>query len=316
MIVDRCTGKITDDRFFNITRYLRSGDVLICNDSKVLPARLIGKKATGGSVELLLIRPRSANTWECMVGNIPIHKQIGATIHISSACTGKIMSRYESTAIVRFNQSGQNLMLTILRHGQIPTPPYIKAHVKESKYQNVFANKKKLGSVAAPTAGLHFTNRLFKKLRRRGIQIEFVTLHVGPGTFLPVKTPTIEQHRMHAEYYELSPAVATRLNRAKSEGRRVIPVGTTALRVLESAAKKRGGTYQVMPATSLTDIFIYPGYQFKYTDALITNFHTPKSTLLMLVSAFAGKDLIDRAYRNAIEKKYRFYSLGDAMLIH
>lgn len=312
MILNRQTEQLTDETFSNIGNYLQPGDVLVFNDSKVLPARLIGKKETGGKAEILLVRQLTSNTWECMVGKIQKAKQENKKIQFSKHFFGTVTATNESTATIRFSLSGAALMRAIMRHGKIPTPPYIKARVKESDYQNVFADPKKMGSVAAPTAGLHFTRRLLAKLKRAGIQIEFVTLHVGLGTFLPVKTNDIAKHRMHSEFFDLSPAVAKRLNKAKREGRRIIPVGTTSLRVLESCATAR---HTLRATRRPTSIFIYPGYQFKFTDALITNFHTPRSTLLMLVSAFAGKKLIDRAYAQAIKKNYRFYSLGDAMLI-
>lgn len=313
MILDRKSQKITDDKFLNLPKYLRPGDVLVFNDSKVIPARLIGRKLTGGKVEILLLKHVNQNSWQCLVGNLSIKKQVGTRLSFSNKLKGQIIKREKDTAIIKFNLSGTKLMEQILKIGQMPTPPYIKRIAKATEYQTFFA--KKLGSVAAPTAGLHFTPRIFKKLKRIGVQIEFVTLHVGLGTFQPVKTKDIREFKIHEEYFELNKKTSQRLNIAKKEGRRIICIGTTSTRVLETCAKLKAQRPELRAKKGFTKIYIYPGYKFKFIDALITNFHVPKSSLILLVSAFAGKKLIEKAYKHAVQKKYRFFSFGDAMLI-
>jgi S-adenosylmethionine:tRNA ribosyltransferase-isomerase len=323
LILDGKTKKITDEKFLNLPNYLQKGDVLVFNNSKVIPARLIGRKITGGKVEILLLRQIKPNTWECLVGNLPIKKQIGIELKFSQSLKGKIINRQKDTAQIKFNLSGQKLMAQILKLGQMPTPPYIKRIAKQNEYQTFFA--KKLGSVAAPTAGLHFTPRIFKKLKQKGVRIEFVTLHVGLGTFQPIKVTDITKHQIHEEYFELDKQTAKRLNEAKREGHRIIAVGTTSVRVLESCSRPSchgehsrticEGAYLVKPQKGLTKIYIYPGYKFKFVDSLITNFHLPKSSLLLLICAFAGTNFIKKAYQHAINKKYRFYSFGDVVLI-
>jgi len=243
------------------------------------------------------------------VGFVPVAKQIGLKIKFSRGFAGEIIKRAGDTAVIKFNLSGTKLMEEILKIGQPPTPPYIKRLVKSSEYQTVFAEK--VGSVAAPTAGMHFTKRLLAKLKKIGVRIEYITLHVGLGTFQPVKEDDITKHKIHSEYFELDKKTAERVNAAKRAGRRIVACGTTTVRVLENCAS--GG--KVRAKIGETNIFIYPGYKFKFIDALLTNFHVPKSTLIMLVAAFAGKKFIDKAYQIAIKKKYRFYSFGDAMLI-
>jgi S-adenosylmethionine:tRNA ribosyltransferase-isomerase len=320
LVLDRKSKKITDEKFLNLVKYLNKGDVLVFNNSKVLPARLIGKKETGGKVEILLLRQIKADTWECLVGNLPVHKQIGTKLNFSKFLSGQIAARIKDTAQIKFNLSGKKLMDQIFKLGQTPTPPYIKRLAKATEYQNFFA--KKIGSVAAPTAGLHFTPRIFKLLKQKGVQIEFVTLHVGLGTFAPIKSDDITKHQIHSEYFELDKPTAKRLNQAKSQGRRIIAVGTTSVRVLESCAKNTqypvpNTKYPVLlPQKGNTSIYIFPGYNFKFVDALITNFHVPKSSLILLVSALAGTEFIKKAYQHAIRKKYRFYSFGDVMLIN
>jgi len=365
LVLDKKNQSIKDDKFLNLTNYLQKSDVLVFNNSKVIPARLIGRKITGGKVEILLLRQIKPNIWECLVGNLPITKQIGATLAFSGsqgslrlrsgqahALAGKIIKRAKDTAQIKFNLSGQKLMAQIFQLGQMPTPPYIKRIAKQNEYQAFFA--KKLGSVAAPTAGLHFTHRIFKKLKQKGVQIEFVTLHVGLGTFQPIKVADITKHQIHEEYFELDKQTAKRLNQAKKEKRRIIAVGTTSVRVLETCArpschgepfgKLRTSTKELMVSLSnqtisegaskklshfdyaqcdnflhakkgFTQIYIYPGYKFKFIDSLITNFHLPKSSLLLLVSAFTNTNFIQKAYQHAIRKKYRFYSFGDVMII-
>lgn len=309
MVLDRKNQRITDDKFFNLTKYLKAGDVLVFNNSKVLPARLIGKKETGGKVEILLLKQISQNYWQCLIGNLSIKKQVGTKLSFSKKLFGQIIKREKDTAIIKFNLSSQKLMEQILKIGQMPTPPYIKRIAKQNEYQTFFA--KKLGSVAAPTAGLHFTPRIFKKLKKMGVQIEFITLHVGLGTFQPIKTQNISKYQIHEEYFQLDTKTAQRLNTAKKVKRKIIAVGTTSTRVLETCAKNK----KIKAQKGFTKIYIYPGYKFKFIDALITNFHVPKSSLIILVSTFAGKKFIDKAYKQAIQKKYRFFSFGDVMLI-
>jgi len=328
LVLDRKTKKITDENFLNLPNYLQAGDVLIFNNSKVIPARLIGKKITGGKVEILLLKQISANTWECLVGNLPIKKQMSTPITFGGSqepllLAGKIISRAKDTARIKFNLSGKKLMDQIFKLGQMPTPPYIKRLAKQNEYQTFFADPKKLGSVAAPTAGLHFTPRMFKKLKQKGVQIEFITLHVGLGTFSPIKSDDITKHQIHSEYFELDKTTAKRLNQAKKEKRRIIAVGTTSVRVLETCFSRhchpehsrRANAGCLTPKKGFTKIYIYPGYKFKFIDAIITNFHLPQSSLILLVSAFAGTKFIKKSYQHAIKKKYRFYSFGDVMLI-
>lgn len=310
MVLDRENKSIKHDRFYNLGRYLRPGDVLVLNNSKVLPARLMGKKETGGKVEILLLKQLSVNSWQCLVGFVPVAKQVGLKIKFSKKLNGEIIKREGDTGVIKFNLSGAKLMKQILKIGQPPTPPYIKCLAKKEEYQTVYA--KYLGSVAAPTAGMHFIKKLLVRLKKMSVQIEYITLHVGLGTFQPVKEDDITKHKIHSEYFELDKKTAERLNQAKHDGRRIVACGTTTVRVLEYCA--RDG--KVRAKSGETNIFIYPGYKFKFIDVLITNFHVPKSTLIMLIAAFAGKKFIDKAYQVAIKKKYRFYSFGDAMFIN
>lgn len=332
LVLDKKNKRIADEKFLNLPNYLQKGDVLVFNNSKVLPARLIGKKETGGKVEILLLKQIKQNTWECLVGNLPINKQIGTKLTFLNqsqrslalpprtrrspieALSGEITSRSQNTATIKFNLAGQKLMDQIFKIGQTPTPPYIKRIAKQNEYQTFFADPHKIGSVAAPTAGLHFTPRIFKMLKQKGVEIEFVTLHVGLGTFAPIKSEDITKHQIHSEYFELDKATAKRLNQAKKQGRRIIAVGTTSVRVLESCSSSALSP-KLKAQSGSTEIYIYPGYRFRFVDALITNFHVPKSSLILLVSAFAGTDFIKKAYQYAISQKYRFYSFGDVMLI-
>ncbi|MBD3359623.1 MAG: tRNA preQ1(34) S-adenosylmethionine ribosyltransferase-isomerase QueA [Candidatus Buchananbacteria bacterium] len=314
LVLDKKTPQITDDNFLNLTDYLQKGDVLVFNNSKVIPARLIGQKQTGGKVEILLLKQINTNTWECLVGNLPIKKQVDAQLNFTKTLQSKIIKRDKDTAQIKFNLSGQKLMREIFTIGQMPTPPYIKRLAQQNEYQTFFANDKKLGSVAAPTAGLHFTSRMFKKLQQKSVQIEFITLHVGLGTFAPIKETNITKHQIHEEYFELDKATAQRLNQAKKENRRIIAVGTTSVRVLETCSSENNSP-KLKPQSKLTKIYIYPGYEFKFVDSIITNFHLPQSSLILLVSAFAGTEFIKKAYQHAIKEKYRFYSFGDVMLI-
>lgn len=310
MTVDKTTGDISDRHFFDLPELLQPGDVLVFNDSKVIPARLIGHKKTGGKIEIFLLKALSGstgnktNSWQCLIGGkVKPEQKVFLTEKIFGVPKEKLD---EKTWLVEFNAADKKLFTL----GQTPLPPYIKASSKLEDYQNVYA--KAQGSVAAPTAGLHFSRSLIGKLKKRGVQIEFVTLHVGLGTFLPVEEENILEHKMHSELASIDASTAERLNAAKKAGRRIIAVGTTTCRTLESLADKKSH----LKAGSIdTEIFIYPGYEFKFVDALITNFHLPKSTLLMLVAALAGKKLMDKAYCEAIERKYRFYSFGDGMMI-
>ncbi len=319
MVVDRKSGLIEHRLFFEITDYLKPGDLLVINDTKVIPARLMGRKGTGGRAEVFLLEKddKEENSWECLVGGKRIRS--GVMIEFDDNLKGEVLEEVgDGRFKIRFH-SDRPFDEVLEEVGQVPLPPYIKrgqgAEVRgqgedKERYQTIFAEKK--GAVAAPTAGLHFTEELLKKIREMGIETATVTLHVGPGTFLPVRTERIEEHRMLPERYEISPDAATKINKAKAEGRRVIAVGSTVTRALEAASDERGS---VKPGVDRTTIFIYPGYSFKTVDVMITNFHLPKSTLLLLVSAFAGRELIYKAYGEAIEKGYRFYSYGDAMMI-
>lgn len=314
LILDKKTGDISHHHFFDIVDYLQAGDVLVVNDSKVFPARLFGtKQKTGGVVEIFLHKNINSNTWECLLGG---RVSEGLTIDLDKNFFAIVeKNNNDGTWLVSFNKTGQDFFKKINKIGHLPLPPYIKRSedkLQDKKsYQTAYADSKKIGSVAAPTAGLHFTPRLLKKIRAKGVIIETVTLHVGLGTFSPIKTDNILEHKMHSEYAEITPETIKVLKQAQRDKRRVIAVGTTSCRTLESWAKAKFpdnfGTW--------TDIFIYPGYKFQVVTALITNFHLPKSSLLLLVSALAGKNNIDLAYKEAIAAKYRFFSYGDAMFI-
>lgn len=311
MTVDPVSGEIGHRRFFELTEYLKPGDALIFNDTKVIPARLLGaREQTGAKVEVFLLAQTSGDTWEALVK--PGKKaRVGAKIRFSADLSLEVVADTDfGGRIVKFTFDG--VFEEILdRLGQTPLPPYIKeAPADKDRYQTVYARQR--GSAAAPTAGLHFTKPLLAQIEKLGVNMGFVTLHVGLGTFRPVKTETIESHVMHREYYAVPPETAKLINDTKARGGRIVAVGTTAIRTLESAA---GGDGSIAAKSGWTEIFIYPGYAFKIVDALVTNFHLPKSTLLMLISAFAGKHLILRAYEEAIREKYRFFSFGDAMLI-
>ena len=313
MVLDRGTRKIHHTQFSQIGEFLPTGSLLVINNTKVIPARLIGRKMpTGGKVEFLLTRQKGANTWEALVK--PGRRVTNGTriVFEDGVLTAKILAKSSlGLYTVRFKYDG-DFDEILAQVGKVPLPPYIKRdpnRTDKEEYQCVYA--KEAGAIAAPTAGLHFTLGLMDKLKRNGIHQVPLTLHVGLGTFQPVKTENIEMHKMHSEYFELSQTGANWINVAKEEGRKIVAIGTTSVRALETVASGRS----VSPYEGYTDIFIYPGYQFKVVDALVTNFHLPKSTLLMLVSAFAGRDFILEAYQEAIAQKYRFYSYGDAMLI-
>lgn len=313
LIVNYTTKQYEDHHFYEIIDYLKPGDVLVRNNTKVIPARLFGiKEFTGAKVEVLLLKQLENDVWECLTGNAKTIK-LGTNIifgngELIAECIGVF-----DEGIRHFKMHYNGVFYEILDLlGKMPLPPYIKKQCDDnSRYQTVYAKYE--GSAAAPTAGFHFTEDLNQKLIEKGIIIVDVTLHIGLGTFRPVKVDNILDHKMHTETYFMSKEAAEILNKAKSEGRRIISVGTTSTRVLESVMQKYG-TFK--ECASETDIFIYPGYKFLAIDGLITNFHLPKSTLIMLVSALAGKDFIMESYRHAIEEKYRFFSFGDSMFIY
>ncbi len=312
LILDRKTGKIEHKHFYDIIDYLNEGDILVRNNTKVIPARLFGtKEETNGHVEVLLLKELHENTWECLVGNARIVK-VGTIITFGDGSLKAECMEVREEGIRIFKMIYEGIFYEILdRLGTMPLPPYIKERLENpDRYNTVYALVE--GSAAAPTAGLHFTDEINKKLLEKGVQIVDVTLHVGLGTFRPVKVDNVLEHHMHSEFYMISKESADILNKAKANGQRIISVGTTSTRVLESNYTK----YHTFKETNeSTDIFIYPGYEFKAIDALITNFHLPKSTLLMLISALASKDLIMKAYQEAIEREYRFFSFGDSMFI-
>ena len=316
LCLDRQSATMESKQFVDIVKYFQSGDVLVVNDTKVIPARLLGRKPTGGRVEVLLVRPYPGETadeeWLCLTkSSKPL--RIGTVVEFSPGFSADILEETEAPyRRVRFNYSGV-FMDKVEEVGHLPLPPYIKREDNQedrSRYQTVFARER--GAVAAPTAGLHFTDKVLEQLKTTGVKIVSLTLHVGLGTFLPVRVDDICQHKMHAEFYSISAETATTVNLAHSEGRRVFALGTTSARALETAASEDG---LLTAGSGESEIFIYPGYQFKIVDALITNFHLPKSTLLMLVSAFAGRDFILAAYRQAVAERFRFFSYGDCMLI-
>jgi len=315
LLLAKNSGKIQHKHFYNIVDYLKSGDVLVLNNTKVMAARLIGKRVeTHGKVEVFLLNKIESNIWQCLVGG---HKRKeNLKVEFTKGLKAEIIkNNLDGTWQVKFNKSGADFMKLVNKIGRVPLPPYIKREQKlksdQKNYQTIYADDKKIGSVAAPTAGFHFTKKLISQLKKKGVQFEYVTLQVGLGTFAPVKVDDITKHKMHAEWVEVNKKTIQNIIKAKKEGRRIIAVGTTSVRTLESAFRKT----PVKNFSFWTDIFIYPGYKFKIIDGLITNFHLPKSTLLMLVSAFAGREKIFKAYEQAIKKKYRFFSYGDAMLI-
>ena len=311
MHLDKQTGEISHEHFYDLPRFLKKGDCLVLNDSRVLPARLIGCRSTGGSVELVLLRDLGEGRWECL--SRPGRKtKPGTELSFGG---GELTATVESVAeggnrIVKFHYEG--IFLEVLeRLGKMPLPPYIKEELQDAeRYQTVYSRE--VGSAAAPTAGLHFTRELLAQIEAMGVNVCYVTLHVGLGTFRPVKEDEIENHEMHSEFCIIPERTARIVTETKKAGNRVIAVGTTSCRTLESFAQEDGS----LPVSSgWTNIFIYPGYQFKCIDALITNFHLPESTLVMLVSAFAGRERVLNAYAEAVKERYRFFSFGDAMLI-
>lgn len=311
MVLNKATGEIAHKHFYDIIDYLNPGDCLVMNDSRVLPARLLGHRPTGGAVEVLLLRDLGNKCWECLVK--PGRKmQVGNEVIFGDGELTAVVKEVLETGnrVVEFRYEG--IFLEVLeRLGKMPLPPYIKAELEDQeRYQTVYSRE--VGSAAAPTAGLHFTNDLLERIRTKGVKTTFVTLHVGLGTFRPVKAENILDHHMHSELCMISEETANTLNAVKQNGGRVVCVGTTSCRTLESLVNDDGS---FCAKSEWTDIFIYPGYQFKAMDALITNFHLPESTLVMLVSAFAGKERVLNAYKEAVREKYRFFSFGDAMYL-
>lgn len=313
LALNRRTGEVEHRTFPDIIEYLKPGDLLVLNDTRVIPARLHGVKPdTGGHVEVLLLKQEQDDMWEVLVKPAKRLKQ-GASVRFGDELTGTVIEEREMGArLIRFEYTG--IFNEILdRLGQMPLPPYIKEQLNDrERYQTVYAKHE--GSAAAPTAGLHFTNSILEQIRAKGVRIAMITLHVGLGTFRPMSADVVEEHVMHAEYYEMSEEAAALINETRSSGGRIIAVGTTSCRTLETVAG-RYGAEPVAACSGWTDIFIYPGYEFRLVDSLLTNFHLPKSTLVMLVSAFAGREHIMAAYREAIEQEYRFFSFGDAMFI-
>lgn len=309
LVVDKKTGEIEHKHFYDLVNYLKPGDVLVFNDTRVIPARLHGTKDTGAHVEVFLLTRRDATDWEVLVR--PGKKlQVGAKINFSDELSCEVIEHTDfGGRVVRFKYDG--IFEEILdRLGETPLPPYITAPLEDKeRYQTVYNRER--GSAAAPTAGLHFTKELLQKIKEIGCEEVFVTLHVGLGTFRPVSEAKIEDHKMHKEFYTVSQEAADTVNKAKAEGRRIIAVGTTAVRTLEAA----GADGQLHAGSSWTNIFIYPGYKFRLVDDLVTNFHLPQSTLLMLVSTLSTREIMLQTYKKAVEEKYRFFSFGDAMFI-
>ncbi|MBQ3475419.1 MAG: tRNA preQ1(34) S-adenosylmethionine ribosyltransferase-isomerase QueA [Bacilli bacterium] len=311
LVLDKSTGEIKHERFDHIINYLNKGDVLVINNTKVLPARIIGtKEDTNAVIEVLMLKDLGNNRWECL--SKPAKRiKIGTVVKFSDELSAKCVGIGEE-GIREFEFIYNGIFLEILeRLGEMPLPPYIHEKLKDKdRYQTVYA--KEVGSAAAPTAGLHFTKELLDKIKEKGILIEEITLHVGLGTFRPVSVEDVTKHKMHSEFYTMNKETADALNKAKKEGRRIISVGTTTTRTLETILRDNPEFKEI---SGWTDIFIYPGFKFKAIDGLITNFHLPKSTLIMLVSAFASKEYIMKAYEEAVNEKYRFFSFGDAMFI-
>lgn len=312
LVLDKETGNISHRHFYEIIEYLNEGDTLVLNNTKVIPARVIGtREGHTGKIEMLLLKQRENDFWECLIG--PARKvRVGTVLTFKDGLLKATVHDILEDGIRLVKLEYDGILNEILdKIGAMPLPPYITEELKDAtRYQTVYA--KINGSAAAPTAGLHFTDELLEKLRQKKVNVCFVTLHVGLGTFRPVKVDDVETHEMHSEYFEISEEACDVINKTKATGKRVVCVGTTSCRVLESAASDDGVLY---PTKRNTNIFIYPGYKFKVVDNLITNFHLPKSTLIMLVSALAGKENIMNAYSEAVKEKYRFFSFGDAMFI-
>lgn len=313
MVLDKNTGKVKHKIFRDITEFLRPGDCLVLNDTRVIPARIYGvKKETGAVVEFLLLKQHENNVWECLCKPGKRAKIDTEFVFGDNIVDCQVMDVTEDgNRIIKFNCDNKEIYNILDKIGKMPLPPYITEELKNGeRYQTVYS--KELGSAAAPTAGLHFTEELLQKISDMGVKIAYVTLHVGLGTFRPVKVDDVTKHKMHTEHYHISKETADIINETKKNGGRIISVGTTSTRTLESVATKNGCICEDEDDTS---IFIYPGYEFKCIDALITNFHLPESTLIMLISAFAGYDNVMNAYKIAVNEKYRFFSFGDAMFI-
>ena len=311
LVLGRESGEIEHRHFYDIIDYLNEGDLIVANDSRVLPARIYGVKDTGARVEFLLLKQISGNRWEtlCKPGR---KAKAGAKFTFGDGLLSAtvVEVKDDGNRVVDFD-CDENFFSTLDKIGQMPLPPYITEELKDQeRYQTVYSHE--LGSAAAPTAGLHFTEELMEKLRNKGVNIAYVTLHVGLGTFRPVKVDDVTKHKMHSEHYEIPKETADLIKQTKQNGKRVIAIGTTSCRTLESVAAEHG---EIIPCEGFTDIFIYPGFEFKVLDGLVTNFHLPESTLIMLVSAFAGYDNIMNAYKTAVDERYRFFSFGDAMII-
>ena len=312
LVLDKETGEIEHKKFYDIIDYLNPGDTLVLNDTKVLPARLIGtKEETGAVIEILLLKNIEGDKWECLTKPARRIKEGTVVTFGNGELKAKCCGVFDE-GIRHFELIYDGILMEILEHlGTMPLPPYIHENLEDqSLYQTVYA--KEVGSAAAPTAGLHFTKELLKEIEEKGVNIAYVTLHVGLGTFRPVSVDNIEEHEMHSEFYSMTKEVADLLNKTKKEGHNIIAVGTTSTRTLETIASQYN---EFKECNGWTNIFIYPGYEFKGIDKLITNFHLPKSTLVMLVSALAGRENILNAYKIAVEDKYRFFSFGDAMFI-
>lgn len=312
MVLHKDTGEIEHKIFKDVIEYLESGDCLVLNDTRVIPARLLGRKAdTMGKMEFVLLTNKGDNVWEVLVKPGRRAKIGSRFVFGEGELTAKVLDvTKDGTRIVRFYYDG--LFEEVLdKLGRMPLPPYIKKQLDDNEmYQTVYSKHE--GSAAAPTAGLHFTNELLKDIEAKGVNLVYITLHVGLGTFRPVKVENVEEHEMHSEFFIVNKEAADTVNQAKRRGKKIVSVGTTSTRTLEASCDEDGN---VIPQSGWTDIFIYPGYKFKVIDALITNFHLPESTLIMLVSALAGRENILNAYRIAVENRYRFFSFGDAMLI-
>lgn len=314
MVVNRENQTVEHRRFPDLLEYLHPGDVLVLNDTRVRPARLVGvKEGTGARIELLLLNPLGGDRWEALVKPAKRVKE-GTVVRFGDGKLQAVAQEMTDAAggrVFQLQYQEQDLEILLERLGEMPLPPYIHRRLDEpERYQTVYSRA--VGSAAAPTAGLHFTEDLLNRAKEKGVKIVTITLHVGLGTFRPVTAESIEEHQMHAEFYEVSEEAAEQIRVAKAKGNRVVAVGTTSVRTLETVARDHG---EIRAARGWTDIFIYPGFPFRVTDALLTNFHLPKSTLLMLVSAFSSRELMLQAYRTAVREKYRFFSFGDAMLI-
>lgn len=314
LVLGKETGKIKHHTFYDVFDYLKAGDVLVVNNSKVFPARIFGRRTdSDGKIEILLNKNIKESLWEVLGKNLKPNTDIKFE---NSELEGKVIDKKGKISTIEFNLNGEEFFKEIEKIGHTPLPPYIKKIDDQSdkiNYQTVYA--KPVGSVAAPTAGLHFTKNLLSQIKAKGVEIVEVTLHVGLGTFAPVESENIEDHKIHSEYYTIIPSEIKKIIKAKKNGRRIIAVGTTTTRVLEHIFLSPKTQVLSSNISGWTNIFIYPGYKFKCVDGLITNFHLPKSTLLMLVCAFAGRENIKKAYKEAIDQKYRFFSYGDAMLI-